>query len=65
MARNAMSSHARVMLEGRIVPTPLRVPWPNILMMVAQSASGLVDTWFLSRRGFELYSDELLLPLAA
>ena len=41
-----MSSHTRAMLEGRIVPTLLRMAWPNILVMVAQSASGLIETWF-------------------
>jgi hypothetical protein len=30
MARNALSSHTRAMLEGRIVPTLLRMAWPNI-----------------------------------
>ena len=39
-----MSSHTRAMLEGRIVPTLLRMAWPNILVMVAQSASGLIDS---------------------
>ena len=51
MARIAMSSHTRAMLEGRIVPTLLRMAWPNILVMVAQSASGLIETWFVSRLG--------------
>ena len=46
-----MSSHTRAMLEGRIVPTLLRMAWPNILVMVAQSASGLIETWFVSRLG--------------
>ena len=46
-----MSSHTRAMLEGRIVPTLLRMAWPNILVMVAQAASGLIETWFVSRLG--------------
>ena len=51
VARIGMSSHTRAMLEGRIVPMLLRMAWPNILVMVAQSASGLIETWFVSRLG--------------
>lgn len=47
----AMSARTRVLLEGAIVPTLLRMAWPNILVMVAQSATGLIETWFVSRLG--------------
>ena len=39
------------MLHGPIAPTLLRLAWPNLLMMVAQSSTGLVETWFVSRLG--------------
>ncbi|MDB5998445.1 MAG: mepA [Rhizobacter sp.] len=39
------------MLNGPIAPTLLRLAWPNLLMMVAQSSTGLVETWFLSHLG--------------
>ena len=39
------------MLHGPIAPTLLRLAWPNLLMMVAQSSTGLIETWFLSRLG--------------
>jgi putative MATE family efflux protein len=41
----------RAMLHGPIASTLLRLAWPNLLMMVAQSSTGLVETWFVSRLG--------------
>lgn len=39
------------MLEAPIVPTLLRMAWPNVLVMAAQPAAGLVEVWFVSRLG--------------
>lgn len=47
----SMDPRIRMLLEGRIVPTLLRMAWPNILVMLAQAATGLIETWFLSRLG--------------
>jgi hypothetical protein len=33
----ALDSRTRLLLEGSIVPTLLRLAWPNILVMLAQS----------------------------
>jgi putative MATE family efflux protein len=41
----------RVQLDGAIVPTLLRMAWPNVLVMLAQAATGLIETWFVSRLG--------------
>ena len=41
----------QLLLHGRIVPTLLRLAWPSVLVMVAQSSSGLIETWFVSRLG--------------
>jgi putative MATE family efflux protein len=49
--RSAMNPRTRLLLEGRIVPTLLLLAWPNILVMLAQAATGLVETWFVSRLG--------------
>ncbi len=46
-----MNARTRVLLEGSIVPTLLRMAWPNILVMVAQAATGLIETWFVARLG--------------
>ena len=49
--RAALSARTRLLLEGRIVPTLLRMAWPNVLVMLAQAATGLIETWFVSRLG--------------
>src|SRR4249919_385288 len=50
-ARVAMSPRTRLLLEGRIVPTLLRLAWPNVLVMLVQASTGLIETWFVSRLG--------------
>jgi putative MATE family efflux protein len=50
-AAQAMSPRTRLLLEGRIVPTLLRLAWPNVLVMLAQAATGLIETWWVSRLG--------------
>ena len=49
--RAALNPRTRLLLEGRIVPTLLRMAWPNILVMLAQASTGLIETWFVSRLG--------------
>jgi putative MATE family efflux protein len=50
-AKAAMNPRTRVLLEGRIVPTLVRLAWPNILVMLAQASTGLIETWWVSRLG--------------
>jgi putative MATE family efflux protein len=50
-SREGMNPRTRLLLEGRIVPTLLLLAWPNILVMLAQASTGLVETWFVSRLG--------------
>ncbi len=47
----ALSPRTHQMLHGRIIPTLLRLAWPNILVMLAQASTGLIETWFVSRLG--------------
>lgn len=49
----ASSANPRLqaMLEAPIAPTLARLAWPNVLMMTAQSATSLIETWFLARLG--------------
>lgn len=42
------NARLQAMLHAPIAPT---LAWPNILMMLAQSATGLIETWFLARLG--------------
>jgi putative MATE family efflux protein len=46
-----MSPRTRLLLQGPIVPTLLRMAWPNILVMLAQASTGLIETWYVSRLG--------------
>jgi len=41
----------QALLQGPIVPTLLRLAWPNVLVMLAQASTGLIETWFVSRLG--------------
>jgi putative MATE family efflux protein len=46
-----MSPRTRQLLHGAIVPTLLRMAWPNVVVMVAQSATGLIETWWVGHLG--------------
>ena len=50
-AAPALNPRTRLLLEGRIVPTLLRLAWPNILVMLAQASTGLIETWWVSHLG--------------
>src|SRR2546430_2485817 len=50
-APTEISPRTRVLLHGPIVSTLLRMAWPNVLVMVAQAATGLIETWFVSKLG--------------
>jgi putative MATE family efflux protein len=40
-------------LHGPIVRTLFGLSWPNILVMLAQASTGLIETWWLSRLGID------------
>jgi len=46
-----LSPHTRRLLQDPIAPMLLRMAWPNILIMVAQAATGLIETWWIARLG--------------
>jgi putative MATE family efflux protein len=45
------SPRTQLLLHGPIVATLLRLAWPNVLVMLAQASTGLIETWFVSRLG--------------
>ena len=49
----AMNPRTSRLLEGPIVPIMLRMAWPNVLVMLAQASTGLIETWFVSRLGLD------------
>lgn len=50
----AHSARTRHLLEAPVVPLLLRMAWPNILIMVAQASTGLIETWWLSHLGTQV-----------
>lgn len=41
----------RRMLEAPVLPLLVRMAWPNVLIMLAQASSGLIETWFVAKLG--------------
>jgi putative MATE family efflux protein len=50
-AEAAMSPGTRRLLHAPILGTLLRMAWPNVLVMLAQASTGLIETWWVSRLG--------------
>ena len=48
-----MSPRTRQLLHGRIIPTLLHLAWPNVLVMMAQASTGLIETWWVSHLGID------------
>ena len=49
--RPALSARTTVLLEGPILRTLLQLAWPNVLVMLAQSATGLIETYWVAQLG--------------
>ncbi len=47
----ALSSRTQRLLTGPILPTILSLAWPNVLVMLAQASTGLIETWWVSKLG--------------
>lgn len=41
----------RRLLEAPVVPLLLRLAWPNVLIMLAQASTGLIETWWVAKLG--------------
>ena len=46
-----MDPRTKVLLHGPIVPTLIRMGWPNVLIMFAQAATGLIETYWVGHLG--------------
>jgi putative MATE family efflux protein len=46
-----MDPRTRMLLEAPIAPTLLRLGAPNVLVMLAQAAAGLIETYFVGKLG--------------
>ncbi|PZW50861.1 putative MATE family efflux protein [Humitalea rosea] len=51
ISRPAMDPRTLRLLQAPILPTLLRMAWPNILVMLAQASTGLIETWWVSHLG--------------
>lgn len=51
LAPGAIDLRTRRLLEAPVVPLLLRMAWPNVLIMVAQAATGLIETWWVAKLG--------------
>ena len=61
---NARTARLEAMLSGPILVTLIGLAWPNVLMMVAQASTGLVETWFISHLGVSaLAGAAVVLPI--
>lgn len=49
--QSAMNDRTRRLLHDPVLPLLLRLAWPNILIMLAQAATGLIETWWVSHLG--------------
>lgn len=47
----ALNPRTRRLLQDPILPTLLRMAVPNLLIMVAQASTGLIETWWISHLG--------------
>jgi len=47
----AMSPRTRMLLQGPITSTLLRMAWPNVIIMFAQAATGMIETFWVGKLG--------------
>jgi putative MATE family efflux protein len=48
-----MDARTRLLLEAPIVPTILRLALPNMVVMIAQTSIGLIETYFVAKLGLD------------
>ena len=46
-----MNARTLMLLTGPIAPPLIRLAWPNVLVMLAQASTGLIETWWVSHLG--------------
>jgi len=60
-APQLMDPRTRMLLHGPIVATLVRMAWPNVLVMGAQAATGLIETYWVGRLGTDALAGMALL----
>lgn len=46
-----IDDRTRRLLDAPVLPLLLSMAWPNVLIMVAQASTGLIETWFVAKLG--------------
>ncbi len=55
----------RRLLDDPILPTLLRLAWPNVVVMVMQSSVGLIEAYFVGKLGTEALAGVTLVLCSA
>jgi putative MATE family efflux protein len=50
---STLDERTRRLLEAPIIPLLFRLAWPNVLVMLAQSATGLIETFWVGKLGVD------------
>ncbi|MDM9628540.1 MATE family efflux transporter [Rhizobium sp. S152] len=53
VAEPPVDARTQRLLQAPILPLLVKLAWPNILIMLAQASTGLIETWWLSRLGMD------------
>lgn len=51
VAGHERDARTRRLLEAPVLPLLLGMAWPNVLIMIAQASTGLIETWFVAKLG--------------
>src|SRR6202011_3482180 len=51
VSASRLDPRTRALLNAPIVPLLLRMAWPNVVVMLAQASSGLIETFWVGRLG--------------
>ena len=50
-AMTALNPHTQALLQRPVLPILLRLAWPNVLVMLMQASTGLIETFWVARLG--------------
>ena len=50
-AKPDLDRRTQALLHAPMLPLLLRLAWPNVLVMLAQASTGLIETWWVSKLG--------------
>lgn len=51
ISETPVDPRTRRLLEMPVLPLLIRLAWPNVLIMLAQASTGLIETWWVAKLG--------------